>query len=182
MRSNYVIGQMIEVLCDDDKSFLARIVGTATIIGDEYASRFEYPTEIGSVHVQYVVKPEYSRCGWLWNGLDDAKPIEPHIYVSTLVVDSENMRPAPIYVNVYERDRGYGGPEEGGWWYDIRVVLESNQVASWIEAETLKDVLENGEYKSTGDSSSVVYRGGDYYVTIEHKKPESSPQGKPVYE
>src|SRR5262245_19657920 len=32
------------------------------------------------------------------------------------------IEPPPVaddwHINVYERDRAYGGPEEGGWWYD----------------------------------------------------------------
>ena len=28
------------------------------------------------------------------------------------------------YVNEYETDRAYGGPEEGGWWYDTGRFVE----------------------------------------------------------
>jgi len=24
-----------------------------------------------------------------------------------------------LYVNAYRVSRAYGGPEEGGWWYDV---------------------------------------------------------------
>lgn len=30
------------------------------------------------------------------------------------------------YVNVYEITRCYGGPEEGGWWYDEGEIVESH--------------------------------------------------------
>lgn len=29
------------------------------------------------------------------------------------------------YLNAYLVNRGYGGPEEGGWWYDVGEPLES---------------------------------------------------------
>lgn len=33
-----------------------------------------------------------------------------------------------IYVNAYEVTQHYGGPEEGGWWYDSGEVLASSPV------------------------------------------------------
>lgn len=30
----------------------------------------------------------------------------------------------PVYVAIYEVERCYGGPEEGGWWYDRGTVLD----------------------------------------------------------
>ena len=27
------------------------------------------------------------------------------------------------YVNEYETNRAYGGPEEGGWWYDYGIFM-----------------------------------------------------------
>jgi len=36
--------------------------------------------------------------------------------------------PAPIFVNVYELDRRYGGDEEGGWWVDTRTPVASEQM------------------------------------------------------
>ena len=32
-----------------------------------------------------------------------------------------------IYINTYETNRAYGGPEEGGWWFDIGDPVESVQ-------------------------------------------------------
>ena len=34
------------------------------------------------------------------------------------------------YINVYLADRAYGGPEEGGWYYDYGVPVESRRVLS----------------------------------------------------
>ena len=31
------------------------------------------------------------------------------------------------YVNIYETNRAYGGPEEGGWYYDTGDLLECKE-------------------------------------------------------
>ena len=85
------------------------------------------------------------------------------------------------YVNVYEIDRGYGGPEEGGWWYDI-----GNPVLS-VPFDLLKEAKEYQEtllvkYPRTGKSSSVIYSGGDYQVMIERYFAEAYPKETPHYE
>lgn len=44
-----------------------------------------------------------------------------------------NAEPAEaIYVSLYCRGRCYGGPEEGGWWYDV-VDLEASQLCDTRE-------------------------------------------------
>lgn len=39
------------------------------------------------------------------------------------------------FVRVYDVDKAYGGPEEGGWWYEIYIELESVPVANMKEAQ-----------------------------------------------
>ncbi len=39
------------------------------------------------------------------------------------------------YVNVYETDRAYGGPEEGGWYYTVGYPITSIQCATDAELE-----------------------------------------------
>lgn len=52
--------------------------------------------------------------------------------------------PKQYVVAVYETDRAYGGPEEGGWWYtvgelvDIDMVTESEDLA-WARIRLLND-------------------------------------------
>lgn len=41
------------------------------------------------------------------------------------------------FVNAYDVNRAFGGPEEGGWWFDVGVLLESvtllpGQDAAWV--------------------------------------------------
>ena len=45
------------------------------------------------------------------------------------------------FVNVYEVDRCYGGPEEGGWWFDIGTVKEHFICSSHKEAKDLQHKL-----------------------------------------
>lgn len=44
-----------------------------------------------------------------------------------------------LYLNVYETDRSYGGPEEGGWWYNTGNPLGSQPFAAEIEAVLGRD-------------------------------------------
>jgi len=84
------------------------------------------------------------------------------------------------FVNVYEVDRAYGGPEEGGWWYDTGRLITSRQV-SRESAEDMRISLKI-KYKSTGDSSSVIYSGGDYQVYVEDRPGADFPEYTPRYE
>ncbi|MFZ9889735.1 MAG: hypothetical protein ACO3JL_19745 [Myxococcota bacterium] len=40
----------------------------------------------------------------------------------------------PLYVVAIGTDRRYGGPEEGGWWYDESYVLEVASCRGWRAA------------------------------------------------
>ena len=75
------------------------------------------------------------------------------------------------YVNVVEVDQHYGGPEEGGWWYDSWVVQEVHGPMEEEAAWELADELREGKWKATGKSSSTIYAGGDYRVWVT-KEPE----------
>jgi hypothetical protein len=87
-----------------------------------------------------------------------------------------------IHVNVYLVDMAYGGPEEGGWYFDYGEVLESHQVNSLSEAVTLKEKLE-GKYSNEGrhEISSVLSRGV-YRVWIETRAGKNFPAERPRYE
>lgn len=55
---------------------------------------------------------------FIWQG-NDQIPVE--------VEDPENIT---LYINVYRIERLYGGPEEGGWWYD-NYVCEISAAVFW---------------------------------------------------
>jgi len=88
------------------------------------------------------------------------------------------------FVTVYEINRAYGGPEEGGWYYDTGRLMGWWQASSCEEAYELADSLENETYRPNGNSGSVVYVGGDYSFEITRGAPgpEFYPEETPRYE
>ena len=86
-----------------------------------------------------------------------------------------------MYVNVYEVDRIYGGPEEGGWWYDAGEVMLSERFYDRDAAEArVKELAE--EYPNTGQVRSIIYSGGDYRIYIEDEPGQNYPDHRPHYE
>ena len=75
-----------------------------------------------------------------------------------------------FYVNEYEVDRKYGGPEEGGWWYDTGKFIKCHgQFIKQIDAIECKAdlaeyVIDKNEY--TAPPSSVLSKGDwtDIYI------------------
>lgn len=88
-----------------------------------------------------------------------------------------------VFVNVYEVDRIYGGPEEGGWWYDAGTAVVSRQVSE-ADSERVRAELEAKYPKGTGRNScnSVIYQGGDYRVWVENHPAQDYPKVTPHYE
>lgn len=91
-----------------------------------------------------------------------------------------NTTTSTLYVNVYDITRNYGGPEEGGWWYDCGEPLESHRVSSEPEALELQRQLKE-KYPRTGKRFSVL-GGDDYDVRIEDHFAEEFPASLPRYE
>lgn len=75
------------------------------------------------------------------------------------------------YVNVYEVTREYGGPEEGGWWYNDYECIYTEKVEK-EQAEKTKNKLraEYGEY-SYGDIYSAA-GGMEIVVLVEDEEGE----------
>lgn len=71
------------------------------------------------------------------------------------------------FVNVYELSRDYGGPEEGGWYYDSGFpVLSIETMAEYADAivEMLRE-----EFPNYGNRYSVIHysKPSDYTVYVE---------------
>ena len=87
-----------------------------------------------------------------------------------------------MYVNVYLIDKAYGGPEEGGWWYEFGEIINVYPVSNERTAKRLKSRLENGTYSNEERVSiDSVLSEGEYSVVIEHSPGISWPQRKPYY-
>lgn len=88
-----------------------------------------------------------------------------------------------IYVNAYIVSRHYGGPEEGGWWYDVGEPLSSMLVGSEAEAERVREDFKI-RYSGFGSGRhrSSVLGGANLEVYIEDEFAKAFPQTKPHYE
>lgn len=88
---------------------------------------------------------------------------------------------ATEYVNVYEVDRNYGGPEEGGWWFDsgepILSITTTNEFSGDIAMMLYDEV-----YKPTTYRYSVRPQGTDYDVRVEDHPATAFPAERPFYE
>lgn len=91
-----------------------------------------------------------------------------------------------FYVNAYEVTRNYGGPEEGGWWYNLHIpiasipVFASSRNDSRIKGveKSLKALFKDRSY---GDIYSM--KGGqELGIYVENKFAELYPKMKPHYE
>jgi hypothetical protein len=100
-----------------------------------------------------------------------------------------------LYLAVYELDQNYGGPEEGGWWYDSGEVVDTETVRVCFK-EDRTPYLEEGEraflcklaekwaidYEfGTTHRTSTRPRGRDLQWHVEWGKPEDFPKHRPCY-
>lgn len=72
-------------------------------------------------------------------------------------------------VAVYDVDRLYGGPEEGGWWYNVGELIHAdngNGMWSFADAIRRSEELQDGVYRNRGNLYSVNYAGGAYEIRI----------------
>lgn len=91
-----------------------------------------------------------------------------------------------LFVNVYLHDRAYGGPEEGGWWYDTRSPEDEMCVRCDTPEQVEKELArlqawcdeENGCRNS---NISSVCSEGRYEVCAEAWPAEGSPAYRPRY-
>lgn len=117
----------------------------------------------------------------------------------------EDPRPYDHHVNLYEVDRSYGGPEEGGWYYDTGTLVSDElfpDLASGIaRAEEIKaELLEEdplpykmgmGAYDGLdpdgqGDDNYLIRGGswgrGSYLIRVERKIGKDYPEYRPHWE
>ena len=89
-----------------------------------------------------------------------------------------------IFVNAYTVTQGYGGPEEGGWWFDVGEVLASVPVDSQAEAEVVKArLLERFADQATDrPRSSAAGDGIDLEVYFQEQVGRDYPDVRPHYE
>lgn len=90
------------------------------------------------------------------------------------------------FVTVYETDRAYGGPEEGGWWYDVGTVVACFPVLRHRAERLLERVKDRCDRINREERRRVpwsVLSAGDYLVAELSDKPgEDYPQERQFYE
>ena len=87
-----------------------------------------------------------------------------------------------VWAVVYEVSRNYGGPEEGGWWFDSGNLVESKVFGSEAAADAQCEQWRNGDYARTGNRYSVL-GGEDYDCYWTNEEPEEFfPTERPHYE
>ncbi|OAH45473.1 hypothetical protein AX777_17780 [Sphingobium yanoikuyae] len=90
-------------------------------------------------------------------------------------------------VAFYEIDRAYGGPEEGGWWYDTGVLdrplaLAPSSAAAMAIADRANRLLDRLQHHKR-PVSSVAYEGGRHRaLTFSTTAPPYVPVERPIYE
>jgi hypothetical protein len=95
-------------------------------------------------------------------------------------------------IHVYELGMGYGGPEEGGWWFtygDLRRTLRRRWKTKGEAARACRrmgDLLERMQdrNRSLRPLSSMAYSGGRYCLEVHPvgKAPKHFPEFRPRYE
>jgi len=113
-------------------------------------------------------------------------------------------KPLMFYVNVYEKGRAYGGPEEGGWWYTVHESLgcewstttkdEAIELAASLrlkieQPETYRMGINNTDGcdpDGQGDDSYLTLGGvwghSNVVVYVEDHPPQHRPEERPRYE
>ena len=90
-------------------------------------------------------------------------------------------------VAVYLCDRDFGGPEEGGWWYDtgdlVRIIRTfKDEERATAHATRMNSLLNATINKGRRDISSVL-SGGKFYAEVhEDIAPQHYPAVRPHYE
>lgn len=102
--------------------------------------------------------------------------------------------PKAISVAIYEVDRAYGGPEEGGWYFDTGVPSEeyavytkffdaSDQNAIDAYVEELGVLVDKVNREENRRSPSSVLSNGDYLAVVTRDGfPTAYPERRPHYE
>jgi len=112
---------------------------------------------------------------------------------------TSSQYPGTIFVSVMEIERAYGGPEEGGWWYDIEGPVETVLVdLRWRAASPGPDVFVLGHdqesllidlesiwekrYLISANSKRGNVNGGpDHRIDISFTRQKVTPSEKPTW-
>lgn len=90
------------------------------------------------------------------------------------------------YLNVYYLEDVYGGPEEGGWWYETGSLVLTLEVAGAAGPSFVERALDGlrAVFQDHGNRRSVIYasKEEDYRVLLETHPGIGWPAETPRYE
>lgn len=93
----------------------------------------------------------------------------------------ENALQRPVYLNVYDVTRHFGGREEGGWWYNAGELVETVETTEEKCDEVRAQLLEKHKGRNVGDIYSVL--GGVLLeVQVDEEPGANWPAERPHYE
>ncbi len=104
--------------------------------------------------------------------------------------DNRDYRDGPVedkwpkYVNAYDHNRSYGGPEEGGWWFDTGTLLGSIPCTNDEQVEKTKEWLSavfGPNFEGNHDIGSVLCEG-QLQILVEDELGHDYPTERPHYE
>jgi hypothetical protein len=90
-----------------------------------------------------------------------------------------------MWVNAYSIVQCYGGPEEGGWWFDAGECLASIPCTSDEQVNEAIDRLSGmyqAEYSAYHKRSTSTGDGIDLAICVEDSKGSAYPEQRPHYE
>ena len=85
-----------------------------------------------------------------------------------------------VFVTAYEVTRHYGGPEEGGWWYNWYELIESVPIHRHDADEVAETLRAKYQNRVEGDIGSVL-GGVAVQVAIEDEAGEVQSKERPHY-
>lgn len=94
--------------------------------------------------------------------------------MTIIEVGNQSITVDTFAVAVYSLHRYYGGPEEGGWWYDTRELVAVAPADTAEDAHKLAEELREGRFKDTGRQLDSVLFGGseeDAAYSLMHFEP-----------
>ena len=65
---------------------------------------------------------------------------------------------SPVFVSIYNRAQCYGGPEEGGWWYDVYSLQGGKPFATREEAEIWLEAAKQEIERMNEESAPARWR------------------------
>jgi len=93
--------------------------------------------------------------------------------------------PQPVqWVSAYDHNRSYGGPEEGGWWFDTGTLLASIPCHNDEQVESAKKVLRDAfgpQFEGNHEIGSVLCEGV-LQILVEDEQGADYPAERPHYE